>query len=119
MPRLTKTEIYAIKWLNSQGKNSQEIAEELTLSDKQVQNVVEKNHVSTKQKTIKDATAKAGNKTTVKDLMITKTSNKNINSVAIMTKEASEVGDASKKLNNNTSISKSFKNSIYRPNSNK
>jgi len=119
MPRLTKTEIYAIRWLNSQGKNLQEICEELKLLEKQVQSTLEKNHVSTDKKTnIKNATEKANKKTSVSDLMITKTSNKKISSVSIMTKEASEVSDANRQTNS-APISKSFKNSIYRPNSNK
>lgn len=119
MARLSKTEIYAIRWLNSQGKNIIQIADELKLTEKQVQNTVEKNHVSNKETTIKNATEKANKKNTVTDLIITKTSNKKINSVAIMTKEASEVADANRNSNNNISISKSFKNSIYRPNSKK
>jgi uncharacterized protein YoxC len=119
MPRLTKTEIYAIRWLNSQSKNLQEICEELKLLEKQVQAILEKNHGSaTKNNNIKNATEKANKKPPVTDLMITNTSNKKINSVAIMTKEASEVSDANKHTNS-PSMSKSFKNSIYRPNSNK
>lgn len=117
MPRLSKTEIYAIRWLNSQGKTIEQISNELKISDTQVKKTLEKNHVSSDTKnSIKTATEKTTSK--MKDLMITKTSSKNINSVAIMTKEASEISDANKKTNT-TSISKAFKNSIYRPHSSK
>lgn len=114
MARLTKSEVYAIRWLSSQGKNIEQIAAELKLSDQQVKRTVEKTHVTSKTKnTVKTATEKTNSK--AKDLIITKTAGKNINSVAIMTKEASEVSDAHRQSNNNVSISKAFKNSIYRP----
>lgn len=115
MARLTKSEIYAIRWLSSQGKNIVEISNELKLSEQQVKRTVEKNHVTSKTKNNIKTTTEKTNKTNVKDLIITKTASKNINSVAVMTKEASEVSDAHRKSNNNTSISKAFKNSIYRP----
>lgn len=114
MARLTKAETYAIKWLSSQGKNIDQIAEELKLTEQQVKRTIEKAHASSKTKNnVKTATEKANSK--AKDLIITKTSGKNINSVAIMTKEASEVSDAHRQSNNNISISRAFKNSIYRP----
>lgn len=117
MPRLTKTETYAIRWLAEQGKTPEQISEELNLPDKKVKNVLEKSHKSSSDKKIKTATSKAN--TSSKDLMITKTANKRINSVAIMTKEASEVADANRQSTNNTTIQRSLKNAIYRPNSNK
>lgn len=114
MAKLTKAETYAIKWLSSQGKDIDQIAEELKLTEQQVKRTIEKAHVSSKTKNnVKTATEKTNSK--AKDLIITKTSGKNINSVAIMTKEASEVSDAHRQSNNNVSISRAFKNSIYRP----
>lgn len=115
MARLTKAETYAIKWLSSQGKNVDQIAEELKLTEQQVKRTIEKSHASSKTKNnVKTATEKANN-SKAKDLIITKTAGKNINSVAIMTKEASEVSDAHRQSSNNVATSRAFKNSIYRP----
>jgi hypothetical protein len=51
--------------------------------------------------------------------MIRETSVKKNNSVAIMTKEASEINDAFKKTLDQHMQSRTAKNAIYRPNSNK
>jgi orotate phosphoribosyltransferase-like protein len=87
MAKLSKANFYAIQWLNSQGKSSTEIAQELNISQKQVEsNITPQAEQST------DAS-----KITPKNLMITQTSGKGTNTVAIMTKQASELGDELKK----------------------
>lgn len=117
MPRLNKIEVYAIRWLSSQGKDVKDISLELKIGEKQVQNILEKNHKTTdKELNIKNGSETVTNQPSVSSLMIKKTANKQNNSVSVMTKEASELSDANRQKNN-TSISKSFKNAIYRPNS--
>lgn len=99
MAKLNKTQIYAIRWLNSQGLIANQIAEELNLLEKQIVSTLEKYAQSKTSETEDIKTVKSsavpGSKT--KDLMITHTSGKKNNSVAIMTKEASEVSDEMKK----------------------
>lgn len=107
MPKLNKTQKYAIQWLNHNGSDAEEISKELNLSLDQVSATIESNAA------IKDSTPdKKTTRTRASNLMITHTSGKKINSVAIMTKEASEVGDESrKKSNSSTNQSKG----IFRP----
>lgn len=94
--RLNKTQKYAINWLVSQDKEVQEIVKELKLQIKAVENYINKS--ITVQKEILEKPEKI----TSKELMIRHTSNKNNNTVAIMTKEASELNDESKKKSNQT-----------------
>lgn len=112
MSRITKTQKYAIMWLNSTNKDAQSIAKELSVEIKQVEKVLEKcqnipqtNTVSTASEPVKRPSSK--------DLMIRHTSAKRNNSVAIMTKEASEVNDQAKKQN--YTHPNTHKN-IFRPN---
>lgn len=97
MSRLSKSNKYAILWLKSQNKTTEEIQKELGVSEKQVDSVVLPTHKDNAQQ---DST----NRKTSKDFMIHETANR-INSVAIMTKEASAMNDDFKKSNkpNNTS----------------
>lgn len=95
MPKLSKNNLYAIQWLHSQGKSIEDIATELKVSVTQVKNAIPE------QQTIQQAEPSIPNNSAVKpdpkSLMITQTSGKGTNSVAIMTKQASELGDALKK----------------------
>lgn len=86
MAKLNKSNIYAIQWLNSIGFSVSQIAEELNLSEANVAANIQTPDVST-QKTSHNP----------KNLMITQTSGKGTNTVAIMTKQASELGDELKK----------------------
>lgn len=94
--RLNKTQKYAINWLVSQDKEVQEIVKELKLQIKTVENYINK-FVTVKKEVLEEPA-----KITSKELMIRHTSNKNNNTVAIMTKEASEHNDESKKKSRST-----------------
>lgn len=89
MPKLNKSQKYAIQWLHSTGLSVDGIATELNLNTDQVSSIV--SQIEPKPQKIDTKSVSA------KDLMITHTSGKKINSVAIMTKEASEVADEIKK----------------------
>ena len=94
--RLNKSQKYAINWLVSQEKEIQEIVKELKLQIKSVENYISKSVIAQKEILEKPA------KITSKELMIRHTSNKNNNTVSIMTKEASEHNDESKKKSRST-----------------
>jgi orotate phosphoribosyltransferase-like protein len=117
MSKLNKTQIYAIRWLDSQGMITNQIAEELNLLEKQIVSTLEKYAQSKTPETEDLKTVKSsvvpGPK--AKDLMITHTSGKKNNSVAIMTKEASEVGDEMKKRLKSNGRTDDQKG-IFRPN---
>ena len=89
MSKLNKIQKYAIQWLHSTGLDTDAIAKELNVSAEQVVSLIPKTQAVTNPTTAPIPSAK--------DLMITHTSSKKINSVAIMTKEASQIGDESKK----------------------
>jgi hypothetical protein len=93
MARLGKAQIYAIQWLNSQEKSPIEIADELTITVKQVNSILEKSGGKNDNATIKTAKSPASRS---QNLMIRETSAKKTNSVAIMTGEASMVNDSLK-----------------------
>lgn len=109
--KITKNISYAINWLLSQNKTPIEISEELNLTEKQVISYIEKNNTP-KADNLAVKSSKVKSKS--KDLMIRHTSNKKVNNVAIMTKEASEVNDELKKRFNTTSNRNS--NHIFKPN---
>jgi hypothetical protein len=88
MSRLNKLQIYSIRWLHSQNKDSKFIANDLELTEKQVTNAIEKFGTNSDTK-LKTATSKVS-----KNLMISETSNKKSKNVSIMTKEASMQNDA-------------------------
>lgn len=113
MPKLNKTQKYAICWLNSQGKSDVEISDELNISKKQVNDTIARNK-TTIMNNIPTKTEPVFKKPTVKDLMITKTSSKKNNTVAIMTKEASEAADALR-----TQMSPKLSKNIFRLNKDK
>ncbi len=97
--KITKTVGYAINWLHNQNFSVEKIADELKLTQEQVTKYIEKNsNPKQKELPVKSASTKSP-----KDLMIRHTRDKKINSVAIMTGEASSVNDEMrKKLNNKT-----------------
>ncbi len=88
--RINKENGYAISWLISQGKSPQDISDELGFTVKQINNFIKNNPVE--QPNIPISTSSTKSKT--EDLMIRHTSVKKNNSVAIMTKEASERNDS-------------------------
>lgn len=97
MSRITKTEKYAILWLNSQEINVETISKELGLTEQQINNVISKGETNKKNNNIKTKSQSMGVSPS-KNLMIRETANKK-NHVAIMTKEASMVNDDAKKKN--------------------
>ena len=108
MARLSKLQIYSIKWLNSQGKNIDEIANELNLklTTKQMEKIIT-------PAIIKEEPVAVVPTIGVKDLMITSTSGKNNNTIAIMTKDASAAADHARTSSSSDPRSLN-KNSIYR-----
>ena len=90
MSRITKVQKYAIYWLNHSGKSVEEISKELDIKHSQISTIITANSQP-------ELTNVAIQPSKTKDLMITHTSGKKINSVAIMTKEASEIADEAKK----------------------
>ena len=103
MSKLNKTQKYAIQWLSHNGSDTETIAKELNITSAQVLSVVAAPSPKT-ETTIRPQ---------AKDLMITHTSGKKSNSVSIMTKEASEIGDASRTKHNNTKTNE--QKGIFRP----
>jgi len=86
MAKLSKVNKYAILWLNHNGEDIDKISSELGVSEKQISEVLE-------------TTDKADPvpKPNPKNLMITHTSGKKLNNVAIMTKDASAIADETRK----------------------
>ena len=96
MSRLSKLQIYSIRWLNSEGQSIQKIASDLELTENQVLSTIEKYGVSkTKEsdKNIKDKTSKVVGS---KEKTTPATPEKKSSGVAIMTKEVSMQNDAIK-----------------------
>jgi predicted transcriptional regulator len=116
MAKLSKVNTYAIQWLNSQGKNIEEIATDLSLTEKQVSSVVEKTTKSGAEssniKTAKSPSSSANSRSM--NLMIRETAGKKSNSVSIMTGEASMVNDQLKSQSTNNQQRKTDKY-IFRP----
>lgn len=102
MSKLSKSNVYAIKYLHDRGLNAEQISTEINLSIDKIQEIID---------TI--ATSAPPN---AKDLMITKTAVKNNNTVAVMTKEASMMNDhnRTKNTNQNNGIQKSTSH-IFKP----
>lgn len=103
----------AVYYLEDSGLEAKQISKKLGVGLKIVKEII-KNRTQEKNTNIKTTSAKV----TSQDLMIRETSVKGTKSVAVMTKAASEVNDEFKKQLNNT-ISRTAKNSIYRPNKKK
>lgn len=103
MARISKTQIYAIRWLNSQKKTAEEISEELNISVKQVKKLLEESFEHKQSSGIENASSLA------KSMIVNKTNGKQTNNVTILTKEASSFTDTklvspsvNKSKNNNT-----------------
>lgn len=111
MSKINKTQKYATLWLNSQNKSVEDIAKELDLTEKQVSGIIQN---GTKSEAIKTKSQPVGSSPS-KNLMIRETANKNKH-VAIMTKEASMVNDASRPQTN-TQNSRT-QNNIFKINKN-
>ena len=110
MARISKTQTYAILWLNSQSFDSDYIQKELSVTNKQIETVL--NKIKTTEEptnSIKTSSSPVGQSRS-KNLMITESASRT-RSVAIMTKEASELNDVLKK---NSQPTKS-ENGIFRP----
>lgn len=104
---------YAVYYLVDNGFEAKAIAKKLGLPIKVVREIVNSRE-TIKNSAIKTTSAKVNSQ----DMMIRETSVKGTKSVAIMTKAASEVNDEFKKKIKET-VSRTAKNSIYRPNQNK
>ncbi|NBX73263.1 MAG: hypothetical protein EBQ89_03075 [Alphaproteobacteria bacterium] len=85
MAKISKNNIYAIKYLFSQNFTLEQIAAETNLSIDSIQAIVESENL-----------IKTNQQPTAKDLMINKTAVKKNNTVAIMTQEASMMNDHNK-----------------------
>ena len=112
MSRLSKTEIYAIRWLDYQDFSSLEIATELKLNEKQVTKTLEKVAGVNKPGKIKTATEPVAKQKS--NLFIMESQNKKNRGVAIMTKEASEKADSGRS-NAVKATNKRNTDIIYRP----
>jgi hypothetical protein len=113
MARISKTQTYAILWLNSQSYDNSYIEKELNVTNKQIETVLDKIKTTEEPEptnSIKTSSSPVGQSRS-KNLMITESASRT-RSVAIMTKEASELNDVLKK--NSQPPSKS-ENGIFRP----
>lgn len=110
--KINKTTGYAIQWLSSCNKTPEDIALELKLSVDQVIEYIEKHHQQNNTNTIETKSSQVKSKS--KDLMIRHTRDKKINSVSIMTQEASMTNDELKK--NITPTSNRNADCIFKPN---
>jgi hypothetical protein len=104
MAKLSKVNKYAILWLSHTGEGVDKISAELGVSEKQINEVL--------ATSVKTETAPTPNP---KNLMITHTSGKKLNNVAIMTKDASAVVDATRKQAE-SSLGRNQEKNIFRPN---
>lgn len=110
MARINKIQKYAALWLNSQGWDLPRIANELSLTNSQVKNVIE-SPTTTPQAAIKTVSAPMGQSPS-KNLMINESAGKT-RKVSIMTKEASAMNDDLKK--SSSPESRKNQKGIFRP----
>jgi len=96
MAKMNKTLTYAVLWLNNQGLDNSKIADELSLTEKQVKAVVDKSHIAEPQSNSIPTTSSPVGKIKPKDLMITESASRT-RSVSIMTQQASALNDELKK----------------------
>ena len=109
MPKISKSQVYAVQWLVQQDKSIEEISTELNLTSKQVSSIITDNNIQKQEQNTVVSPPK------IKDVMINQTAVKRTNSVAIMTKEASEIADEARKRMPSNSIDQ--QKGIFRPNS--
>lgn len=110
MSKLNKTQRYAVQWLKSTGLSVEDISKELNITAKQISSVIPNEIVEDTSNNTNTSSVLSA-----KDLMITHTSGKKINSVAIMTKEASEIADSVKKQAPIADSNRDNKKCIFRP----
>ena len=111
MAKMNKTLTYAVLWLNHQNLDNTQIAEELSLTEKQVKGVIDKVHMTeTKTNNIPTTSSPVGG-IKPKDLMITESASRT-RSVSIMTQQASALNDELKKR---ASPKTDSQNGIFRP----
>lgn len=108
MAKLSKANTYAILWLNSTGLTADQIMDELGVTDKQVNNVLQQQQPNTPSNTTADMI-------NPKSLMITHTAGKKLNNVSIMTKDASALAD--EKIRQHQDVpTRDYQRNIFRPN---
>jgi orotate phosphoribosyltransferase-like protein len=96
MAKMNKTLTYAVLWLNNQGLDNSKIANELSITEKQVKAVVDKAPITEPQSNSIPTTSSPVGKIKPKDLMITESASRTRN-VSIMTQQASALNDEFKK----------------------
>lgn len=106
MAKLSKINTYAILWLSNCGYTIEQIVEDIGVTEKQVSSVLDQHSTSIKS---------SSTTPNAKNLMITHTSGKKLNNVAIMTKDASAMADENRKTAQSSSGRNQEKN-IFRPN---
>lgn len=111
MPKLNKTETYAIKWLAHTGLDVSEISKELKVSEQQILRILEKEQPLNNNNKIKDGSSPA--KSNKSNLMINQTAVKKTKSVSVMTEAASQQNDA---VNKNLKPYNKNEKNIFRPN---
>ena len=113
--KLTQNEKYIIEGMLKDKHTPEEIAKELGRTKKTVEKYkseAKKKNDKLKIKKAKKSAAKASTVLKTKDLMVNKTQGKKSDGVSIMTEAASAKGDGPLDLE----PSRTFKNAIYRPN---
>ena len=118
MSRLSKTQIYAIRWLESQKSTVPQIAKELKLKDSQIASTISRNKKEIEVEKEKPSSAiktKTSSTSHSKNLMITNTSSKQMKNVAIMTAEASQYNDATRQSRQAQTPKPNQKQHIFRP----
>jgi hypothetical protein len=112
MAKKNNTLTYAILLLNHQGLDNTHIAEDLSLTEKQVKSVVDKIHIAEAQTNSIPTTSSPVGKIKPKDLMITESASRT-RSVSIMTQQASALNDELKKRA--VAPKSDTQNGIFRP----
>jgi hypothetical protein len=113
MSKLSKIQIYAMRWLNGINKSSLEISDELSIPENQVIKTLEK--LGTSQADKAAIQTKSSSAAQPIDLMIRHTAGKKTNNVSIMTQEASQLHDSIKQ---NSTFNPATQKGIFRPKSN-
>lgn len=110
MAKISKTQIYATHWLNHIGFTVEQISDEIGVSKKQIETTLSANtedQITNEQQ--------SGTNITPKHMLITHTSGKKLNTVAIMTKEASSISDEVNKKST-AHLGRDNTKNIFRPN---
>lgn len=110
---LEKSDVYAIYYMFDNNSDLKSISKELEISVPVIKETL--NNRESNNTNIKTTSSKINSK----NLMITETSAKGNNTVAVMTKAASEVNDGIKKNIDRSTLARTSKDAIFRPNKNK